>query len=473
MDVARRRGALALVLCLLALAGATVLSARFVEPFHTWYYQFAWYLVLPALDAAMVVRTGKPALFGDRRFAFALFAWSAPVWFVFELANFRLANWYYVFVVEERWLHWPATFAAFATVLPAIFLAEKWLENLRIGDRLRGPSFELRSVHLGLIVAAGVGFVTLALWRPLIFFPLIWGAFTLLLEPWNYRREPSESLLGDIASGRYGRIVRLLLAGAAIGLFWESLNSVAGARWIYTVPGLEELKLFEMPLLGFLGFPVFALDCYVMYTALAGLGLAPDKWRAGAAEPVARAAEPVAGGRAAPPPVESPARVRRAILAAAAFCVLVLGGMDRWTVDSYRPRVGNLPGMDAPAAVRLRDAGASSVHAIAGLDSAGVAKVIEEQPDRAGEIVRAARLAITRGIGTLNARALLGGGIEDLCELAGARQEDVSAAVRRLRDQPYAGRAARVRVWIRAARAECENASLPEPQGRDILSSER
>ena len=30
-------------------------------------------------------------------------------------------------------------------------------------------------------------------------------------------------------------------------LLWELLNSVARAQWIYTVPGLEGAKLFEMP----------------------------------------------------------------------------------------------------------------------------------------------------------------------------------------------------------------------------------
>jgi len=464
MDVTRSRGALVFAACLVALVAVTMLSARLVEPFHTWYYQWAWYLVLPALDAGMVARTGRPALFGDRRFAVALFAWSAPVWFVFELANFRLANWYYVFVPQERWLHWPATVLAFATVLPAIFLAEKWLESFGVARRLRGRPFTLRPSHLRLIPALGVVFVALAVWRPLTFFPLIWGAFTLLLEPWNYRRDPAGSLLGDVAAGRYGRIVRLLLAGAAIGLFWESLNSFAGARWIYTVPGLEDLKLFEMPLLGFLGFPVFALDCYVMYTALAGLGLAPDRWRT-EAQPAATTLHRSGSMRRA--------GARWSAMAAAAFCILVLAGMDYWTVDSYRPLVRELPGVDAGTALALRDAGAPSVYAVAELDSMQVSRATGADAARAGEIVRAAGLARTRGIGTLNATALLAAGFHDLCALAAADPIELTAAVRAMRHRPYAGRPARVRVWIRAAREECETDALPGPVVHGMLSSER
>ncbi len=465
MGVTRRRGAMIFTICLLALATVTILSARLVEPFHTWYYQWAWYLVLPALDAAIIARTGRSALFGDRRFAVALFAWSAPVWFVFELANLRLANWYYVFVPEEWWLHWPATVLAFATVLPAIFLAERWLESLGVAERLRGPTFTLGRTSLTLIPAAGVAFVALALWRPLLFFPLIWGAFTLLLEPWNFRRDPSGSLLGDLAAGRYGRIVRLLAAGAAIGLFWESLNSFAGARWIYTVPGLEDLKLFEMPLLGFLGFPVFALDCFVMYTALVGLGLAPDRWRA--------TGEPATVATSIRVQTASRSRVWGGRVVTALFCVAVLIGMDYLTVDSYQLRVRDLPGVDPAAAVRLRDAGVASVYAIADLDSAGVSDAAGVDAGRAGEIVRAALLARTRGIGTLNARALMEAGIDDLCALAAAEPADLTTAVREQRQRPYAGRPARVRVWMRAARKGCEAESLPGQVGQVILSSER
>ena len=464
MNGTRRKGAAAFGICLAALATVTILSARLVEPFHTWYYQWAWYLVLPAIDAAMVARTGRPALFGDRRFALALFAWSAPVWFVFELANFRLANWYYVFVPRARLLHWPATVLAFATVLPAIFLAEKWLESFGMAKRLRGPSFTMRPAYLRIIPAVGVGFVALALWRPLLFFPLIWGAFTLLLEPWNYRRDPSGSLLGDLAAGRYGRIVRLLAAGAAIGLFWESLNSVAGARWIYTVPGLEELKLFEMPLLGFVGFPVFALDCFVMYTALAGLGLAPDRWRADE-----QSTDTATGAQRG----ASRFRGRASVMVAVVFCFAVLGGMDYLTVDSFRPRVRDLPGVDRATVNRLRDAGVTSVYSLADLDSVRVTEATGVASDRAGIIVRAARLARTRGIGTLNARALIAAGIGDLCALAESEPADVRTAVRVMRDQPYAGRLPRVRVWIRAAREQCETGSLPGPVGHGILSSER
>jgi len=161
------------------------------------------------------------------------------------------------------------------------------------------------------------------------------------------------------------------------------------------------------------------------------------------------------------------------VVAAASFCVVVLVGMDYWTVDSYRPLVRDLPGADPATALSLRDAGVSNVYAVADLDSVRVSEMTGLDVLRAGEIVRAARLARTRGIGTLNARALLAAGIDDLCALAAAEPADLTAAVRAMRHRPYAGRPARVRVWIRAARRECGAELLPAPLVHGILSSER
>src|SRR5690606_38054503 len=121
---------------------------------------------------------------------------------------------------------------------------------------------------------AGVVMMVLVLAFPRYCFPLVWGATTLFVEPIVYRRAADRSLLGDLAQGRPGRLYRLLLGGAAIGLLWELYNIRARMKWIYTVPGLEEVKLFEMPVLGFFGFPPFAIECFVLWQALVVAGVA-------------------------------------------------------------------------------------------------------------------------------------------------------------------------------------------------------
>ncbi len=63
----------------------------------------------------------------------------------------------------------------------------------------------------------------------------------------------------------------LLAAGLICGLWWEAWNYSAIAKWVYTLPVLNFGKVFEMPLLGYLGFPPFALECAVMYNFLTAL----------------------------------------------------------------------------------------------------------------------------------------------------------------------------------------------------------
>jgi len=52
---------------------------------------------------------------------------------------------------------------------------------------------------------------------------------------------------------------------------WEFWNYWALTKWTYTVPFFGNVKIFEMPVLGFLGFPPFAVECWVMYIFLRSL----------------------------------------------------------------------------------------------------------------------------------------------------------------------------------------------------------
>ena len=63
-------------------------------------------------------------------------------------------------------------------------------------------------------------------------------------------------------------MLRLLAAGLICGVFWESWNWLAEARWVYNIPYLNRPRLFAMPLAGYLGFPPFAVECYVFYATL-------------------------------------------------------------------------------------------------------------------------------------------------------------------------------------------------------------
>ncbi len=410
---------------------ATAMMLRRIEPFVNWYYLSAWYPTLLLLDSAVAVRSGRYYLISRPRFAVSLLCWSAVLWFFFELVNFRVANWYYVFLPPDRPVRWLGTTVSFMTVLPAIFLAERWLASRGTFESVRGSGFTVRRAHLFLIFAVGVSFAALSLAWPRAFFPLIWGALTLLLEPFNYSRDPGRSLLGDLSAGRPARALRFIVGGLAIGFIWELYNIRSRSKWIYTVPGFEDLKLFEMPLLGFGGFSIFALDCFVVYQSLVLMGVA------------------------VPPELRGVGvRGRRALTAAVlavVFSFAVLAGIDRWTTDSLRPRFEELWVAGAEERQLLAES-YRDLFALAQARPAEVARVAGVEEAAAAEWVAAARLGTLRGLGMEHARLLWSLGVRSVAELAAADPAALSVRLREVMTRPRAASPARVRVWVRAAR---------------------
>jgi hypothetical protein len=113
------------------------------------------------------------------------------------------------------------------------------------------------------VVLLAVPFVVPATIAPYVAAP-VWLGFIFLLDPLNARLG-GESLLVDLHAGRWDRMINLALSGLLCGVLWEFWNYWAGAKWHYTVPIMENLKVFEMPVPGYLGFPAFAFECFTMY----------------------------------------------------------------------------------------------------------------------------------------------------------------------------------------------------------------
>lgn len=422
---ASRRAPVALAAGALALGLATAGLLAGIEPVPTWFYPLAWYPTLLIAEALVAIREGRFFLLSRPAFAVTLLAWSVPFWLFFELVNLRLENWYYVFVPDGRFPRWTGIALSYATVLPAILLSERLLGSLGLARRIGIAPLRTGPVLLAGLQAVGVAMLVLSLAWPRAFFPLIWGSVTLIVDPWVYRRDPDRSLIGDLERGRAGRIVRLLAGGLAIGLVWEILNIGARSKWIYTVPGFEDVKLFEMPVLGFLGFPVFALDGFVTWQALVAAGLAAP-----------------AAGRARPAP--KPARIAVAGLAVA-FSALVLLSMERGTIASTSPDLEDLPGVPAE---RLGSLG----HDVFSLGEAEPVRVARRSGTTLAEArawVQTARLATLRGIGVEGLTALRAVGMRTVDDLAGA---DPERLVRELRAAGHPVLSARVRIWVRAAR---------------------
>src|SRR5688500_14579454 len=233
-----------------------------------------------------------------------------------------------------RPLRWASGVIAFATVLPAIVVTVTLLETLEWPRSLRVTPLAWTPRKRAVVLGLGLVSVILPLAWPELFYPLIWGAAVFLLEPWN-RDHARRSFLRDLEQGQAGPFTRTLLAGLVCGGLWELWNYWARTKWIYTVPGFEDVKLFEMPVLGFLGFPPFAVECLVVLRFLGAIG---DRL----------------GARGS----------ARARLAAATLGPVAILGMfalvDRVTVDSLYAETADLSVLPAGDRARISSAGLRS-----------------------------------------------------------------------------------------------------------------
>lgn len=242
-----------------------------LEPFWSWHTPIAWTGYIVFVDGVVYARRGNSWL-SDSLPEFAFLAVvSFPLWLVFEFYNLFIRNWHYINLPESALWRDVGHVWAFATIWPAIF------ETAELVASLRNRPIEV-PVHdraVGRLSAAGV--VSVVAGAAMLAWPLVWPSrylaapvwlgFIFLLDPLN-ARAGGPSLTVDRRRGRIDRAANLMVGGLVCGLVWESWNYWARTKWIYTVPILEHVKLFEMPLPGYLGFPAFALECFTMYVAV-------------------------------------------------------------------------------------------------------------------------------------------------------------------------------------------------------------
>jgi len=261
-----------------ALLGGQPLVAR-------WFTPLVWTGYVLFVDALAARLTGRSYLTTDRVEGVLVGLASVGGWWLFEWYNaprFWRGGadaaglwWRYQGLEPNLFLRRLGYDWSFATIFPALFLTATVL-RARVFRRVRvrpwrPPRATLRALVVVGAVAAVLPLVVVSAWLV----PLVWAAFTLLLEPLN-ARAGRPSWLADLGRGDASRLAALLAAGVVCGALWEFWNYWAATKWTYSVPYLGHVKVLEMPVLGYLGFPPFALECFAMYHWLRGrLGAVP------------------------------------------------------------------------------------------------------------------------------------------------------------------------------------------------------
>ncbi len=245
-----------------------------IEPFWSWNTPIAWTGFIIFADAIVWRARGHSWIRSAPREFLALALVSIPLWLVFEGYNLRLRNWHYTGLPEDPLLRAFGYAWSFATIWPAIFEGADLIAVARGSGWSGGaggsgksalppralPGF--LSVAIGTLMLASPFLVSPAIARYLA--APVWLGFIFLLDPINARLG-GESLWADWRAGRRDRLINLVLSGFLCGVLWELWNYWSRAKWHYTVPIMEHLKIFEMPVPGYLGFPAFALECFTMY----------------------------------------------------------------------------------------------------------------------------------------------------------------------------------------------------------------
>jgi hypothetical protein len=235
-----------------------------------------WLGYILTVDGIVFIRQGSSLLSRNRREFALLFLVSAPLWWVFELANIRLDNWRYIHPYHYSWLH-SHVFAtlAFSTVLPAVFETSDLISTTRV-RRWGKEWIRWNPSRNGLLIisAAGVMIFAGSLIIPELLFPFTWIGLFFAFDPIN-RLRGYPSMSGRVANGDWSPVIVFFVAGLICGIFWEMWNFYSMPKWVYSVPYASRPKIFEMPLLGFGGYFPFALELYAAYHLIRSFILGP------------------------------------------------------------------------------------------------------------------------------------------------------------------------------------------------------
>jgi hypothetical protein len=242
---------------------------NFIFRFTAFSFPIIWFGFIFLVDAIVYKLRGDSLLSRHKKQFLLILVFSAVFWWVFEIFNVFVDNWQYVSSGEPfnlftpRWII--AASLAFTTVLPAFFETSDLFKSLNVFSRAHlKRRFGVSKNLLFALIGLGVFCTFASIILPTIFFPLIWFAPLLILDPINYLHGVP-SIIGHLKKRELQVPLVMMLSGITLGFFWEFWNYWATTKWIYTIPHIGFLKIFEMPVLGYFGYLPFGLSIYAMY----------------------------------------------------------------------------------------------------------------------------------------------------------------------------------------------------------------
>lgn len=195
-----------------------------------------------------------------------LFLLSIPGWWLFEFFNIFLQNWHYIHNRSLGTLEYAIRSSIhFSIVFPVVLTtAELWASSRLLRRTGYWKNIEITRPRLMKVISAGLIMTALVIILPRFFFPFVWIGLYLIFDSINMMRG-APSILLYISRGNWRPPLALALGALTCGIFWEMWNFYALPKWVYTVPFVNSLHIFEMPALGYLDYLPFGLEVYALY----------------------------------------------------------------------------------------------------------------------------------------------------------------------------------------------------------------
>lgn len=257
-----------------------ILMLANVHPVDVAFTPIMWTGYILLIDGWIWAR-GHSSFFRDRQREWPMLAlFSILIWVMFEAFNFSVQAWFYRNSPTDLTMKELIGAWAYATIIPAMLRTRSLFNTFEV-FHFKHPTWKIRFTPFLLAASFVVGlactFIPLLFAYPTsnLLIPAVWLGLIFLIEPINYRTG-APSVFHDLERGRISFVVQLLAAGLVSGLLWESWNGELvphkGIIWIYNINPLyhiviggQDLRIGQMPLLGFLGYPPFIWECYALW----------------------------------------------------------------------------------------------------------------------------------------------------------------------------------------------------------------
>lgn len=256
-----------------------------------------WGLTL-MLDGWVYVRRGGHSIIGDYPKAIIGIGVSAILgWMIFEyLNNFVLESWYYPkgeLIPEDEFVIY-AVLGSSGLIPPAIefYALLKTFKGLAL-KYTHGPKITFPNWALYLVLTLSLLSLFFAPYYPEVLFPALWYSPLILISV-VLTKCKIWTPFTPVKNGDYSYVILLSLSYFFLGLCLEGFNYLSATHvlgepnacgdilkeidvtynasyWVYSIPYLNKYHLFEMPILGYLGYFPFGVYCAVWWILFANI----------------------------------------------------------------------------------------------------------------------------------------------------------------------------------------------------------